>query len=32
MELFEEVKNRYMHIAFKVLNECEKGLSEKERN
>jgi RNA-splicing ligase RtcB/predicted DNA-binding transcriptional regulator YafY len=28
MELFEEVKNRYMHIAFKVLNECEKGLSE----
>lgn len=30
MELFEEVKNRYMHIAFKVINECEKGLSEKE--
>lgn len=30
MELFEEAKNRYMHIAFKVLNECGKGLSEKE--
>lgn len=30
MELFEEVKNRYMHIVFKVLNECEKGLSEKD--
>jgi len=26
MELFEEVKNRYMHIAFKVLNQCDKGL------
>lgn len=30
MELFEEVKNRYMHIAFKVLNECENGLSHKD--
>jgi len=30
MELFEEVKNRYMHIAFKVLNECQEGLSEKD--
>lgn len=30
MELFDEVKNRYMHIVFKVLNECKKGISEKE--
>lgn len=30
MELFDEVKNRYLHIVFKVLNECEKGLSEKD--
>lgn len=30
MELFEEVKNRYMHIVFKVLNECQEGLTEKD--
>jgi RNA-splicing ligase RtcB/predicted DNA-binding transcriptional regulator YafY len=30
MELFDEVKNRYLHIVFKVLHECEKGLSEKD--
>jgi RNA-splicing ligase RtcB/predicted DNA-binding transcriptional regulator YafY len=26
MELFDEVKNRYFHIVFTVLNECEEGL------
>lgn len=30
MELFDEVKNRYFHIAFKVLNECAEGLSRKD--
>ncbi|KOA19211.1 RNA-splicing ligase RtcB [Clostridium homopropionicum DSM 5847] len=30
MELFDEVKNRYLHIIFKVLNECENGLSQKD--
>lgn len=29
MELFDEVKNRYFHIVFEVLNECENGLSKK---
>jgi RNA-splicing ligase RtcB/predicted DNA-binding transcriptional regulator YafY len=28
MEKFEEVKNRYMHIAFKVFNECQEGIPE----
>ncbi|URZ17563.1 hypothetical protein CLFE_036160 [Clostridium felsineum DSM 794] len=26
MELFDERKNRYMHIVFKVLNECKRGI------
>lgn len=30
MELFDEVKNRYFHIVFKVLNECKEGLSKKD--
>jgi RNA-splicing ligase RtcB len=30
MELFDEVKNRYFHIVFKVLNECAGGLSRKD--
>lgn len=27
MELFDEVKNRYFHIIFNVLNECKEGIS-----
>lgn len=27
MELFDEVKNRYFHIIFNVLNECKDGIS-----
>ncbi len=27
MELFDEVKNRYFHIIFTVLNECKIGMS-----
>lgn len=30
MELFDEVKNRYFHIVFTVLNECVKGLSKED--
>lgn len=30
MELFDEVKNRYFHIVFRVLNECKDGLSKKD--
>lgn len=30
MELFDEVKNRYFHIVFKVLSECAEGLSRKD--
>lgn len=30
MDLFDEVKNRYFHIVFRVLNECREGLSEKD--
>jgi RNA-splicing ligase RtcB/predicted DNA-binding transcriptional regulator YafY len=30
MELFEEVKNRYFHIVFTVLNECQAGLSKED--
>lgn len=30
MELFEEVKNRYFHIVFTVLNECQSGLSKED--
>ena len=30
MELFDEVKNRYFHIVFRVLSECRDGLSKKD--
>ena len=30
MEFFNEVKNRYFHIALKVINECENGLNRKD--
>lgn len=30
MELFDEVKNRYFHIIFQVLNECKDGMKKDE--
>lgn len=30
MELFDEVKNRYFHIVFDVLNACKEGISRKD--
>jgi predicted DNA-binding transcriptional regulator YafY len=30
MELFNEVKNRYFQLVYKIINECENGKSKKE--
>jgi RNA-splicing ligase RtcB len=30
MELFDEIKNRYFHIVFRVLSQCKDGLAKKD--
>ena len=30
MELFDEVKNRYFHMVFQIINECTAGKTKSE--
>jgi len=30
MELFDEVKNRYFHLVFRIINECVSGKTKDE--